>query len=379
MRFNFKAFGLLTTSLAVLVLADPAIADWTTSSHPCVGDRTNALHRDNDGTLWVGCGTTVNGTGLFFSVDNGQIWDKPQTDPAAFFDDFRVNDITRGHDGALYAAGRDTLSSARIMRLDTSTAPPWIIGLTLDGTPSANFEVGTYRELADGRALAESQTGFDKLYRPNPGVGSPSSNWLQPAVSIEPFTQMIVHNDQLYASGSRLAIPPRVFLPPQTPGAEPWEFVQLILDSGYDGEMWGIAVNNQRVVAVGVDQDENIGKIFISDGDPYNASNYRQIDLPDIIGSGGLGTWARGVCMRDNWIAVVGERQPLGSFSGQVMVSSDGGQTFQDIKPAAAVSTVSKCVITPTGLLIVAGSGGFVGRWDGMLLGDKIFGDRFLR
>ena len=39
--------------------------DWTRDPHPCVANRTDALHVDDDGTLWVGCGTGTRGEGLY--------------------------------------------------------------------------------------------------------------------------------------------------------------------------------------------------------------------------------------------------------------------------------------------------------------------------
>jgi hypothetical protein len=239
------------------------------------------------------------------------------------------------------------------------------------------FTVGNYRELPDGRALADSEQGLDKLYRPSAATGASAANWTIPSPTIEAFTQIVTHNHGFYAVGSRIAIPPRIFLPPTTPGAEPWQFVELILNPDYDGEMWGIAVNDQRVVAVGVDQDRNVGQIYVSSGDPYSAGNYTNHLLPDIIGDGGVGTWARGVCMRDNLIVVVGERQPLSANAGQVMASSNGGVSFHDIKPSGQVESVSKCAIAPNGMVTVVGAMGFIAHFDGLVPPDQIFQDGF--
>ena len=81
--------------------------------------------------------------------------------------------------------------------------------------------------------------------------------------------------------------------------------------------------------------------------------------------------------MRDELIVVVGERQPLGATSGQVMASNDGGLTFHNIKPEANVESLSKCVIAPDGQVTVAGAMGFIAHFDGLMLQDALFQDRF--
>lgn len=380
-----RAFVLSLIVICLLLVASnqvQASGQWTTYTHPCPGlARTDALHRDANGTLWVGCGTGQNGRGLFVSFNGGSNWSQVTTNPSGFISDFRVNTITRGHDGALYVGGVDTVigSNLRVARLDTSGSMPYAVSATLTATAQVGrqFTVGNYGELSDGRALAESLTGFDKLFRPNANTPPAASNWTIPSNSLDQFTQMVVHNDGFYAAGSRINVPPKVFLPPLSPGAQPWELVEVVLDPSFDGEMWGIAVNNDRVVAVGVDQDSNTGMIFVSTGNPYSAANYISHTLPDIIGTGGTGTWARGVCMRGDLIVVVGERQPLSGATGRVMASSNGGASFTNITPAAPGETVSRCAIAQNGEVIVAGAAGFIGIWDGFITGDTIFQSRF--
>ena len=72
--------------------------------------------------------------------------------------------------------------------------------------------------------------------------------------------------------------------------------------------------------------------------------------------TGDAATWARGVCMRNDRVVVVGERQPLGSGSGRVLISNDGGDSFADITPAGIAASVSRCVIEPDGTVVVAGA-----------------------
>ncbi len=386
MKSAYLIFITVAVLALVVVLPHPAAAagQWVVHTHPCPGfSRTDALHRDPDGTLWVGCGTTQNGTGLYVSFDGGPTWQKVTTNPADTLSEFRVNAIVRGHDGALYAGGVDTRlgSNNRVLRVNTGGTMPYPTTTILVATPQVGrqFTVGNYAELSDGRSLAESLTGFDKLFRPSPTTPPAASNWTIPSASLDQFTQMIVHNDGFYAAGSRINVPPKVFLPPRNSSAQPWDLVEVILDPSFDGEMWGIAANNDRVVAVGVNQDTNTGMIYVSSGDPYDAGNYQAHELPDIIGTGGTGTWARGVCMRGNLIVVVGERQPLSGSTGRVMASSNGGTSFTNITPPSPPETVSRCAIAPDGQVTVAGAAGFIGLWDGFIgeVNDRIFRSRF--
>ena len=377
MKCLFRLSLFLTLSLSLLItaalLSGPALAGgtWLTYSVNCQASQQHALHRDSDGTLWAGCGSGASGFGVHRSIDGGQTWQVPTTNPAGIIDTFRVNDIKRGHDGALYLAGTISQSGTqnRVIRLDTSTAQPYAAEATLIGvaTVGFNFIVGHYAELDDGQALASSQTGVDKLYRSSPLIGNSAADWFQPT-GIEAFSQLVAHDGGFYASGSRINIAPRVFLPPQAPGAQAWDLVEVILDNSFDGEMWGIAANDQRVVAVGLNQDTNRGKIYVSSKDPYDPADYTVHEFRDDGQS-----WAHGVCMRDNRIVVVGRRLPSGS---RVLASNDGGQTFFDASPAGS-ALLSQCVIAPTGLVTVFGSGGFIGVWDGLLAGDNLFSDRF--
>lgn len=339
--------------------------DWTAHAHPCPGgNRTDDLHRDADGTLWVGCGTNAAGYGLYRSVDGGVTWSAPATAPAGYFEQFRVLSISRGHDGALYAAGTNARpgNNDMVVRVDTAGSGPLATSPTLTAVAQLgySFLVGSYRELSDGRALAESQNGTDLLYRSGPGVGATATEW-QRIEGLPQLTDLVVHADAFHASGSRNIEPPRVFLPPTQPGAPPHQFVALDLQppGGWRGELWALAANARRLVAVGVDQDANRGRIFVSGADAYAAAGYAQFDLSAITGDNF--SWARGVCMRGDRVVVVGERQPLGGATGRVVWSDDGGASFQNISPPGVAGSVSRCVIEPDGTVVVAGAGGYIG------------------
>ena len=368
MKMNLCA-GLMfsTMAMAGLAIADGALAAsrgsavWSTHNHGCPGgNRTDALHRDLDGTLWAGCGTAAAGYGLFRSSDGGSNWSAVAVSPADAFHEFRVNSISRGHDEALYVAGFKPGVVQMVRRVVTTTSPHPVTD-TLTGAPQTGrqFHVGTYRELGDGRAIAEALTSTNLLYRPSATVGSNATDWVRELGTVQ-MLDMVVYGDQFFGAGSRNVEPPRLFLPPRSV-ADPYQFetVELQSGSGWEGELWGIAVNNRRLVAVGMDQDNSVGKIFVGSGDLYLPSSYVELSMSAITGD--ATTWARGVCIARNRVVVVGERHPQGSGSGRVLLSDDDGASFADITPPGVPASVSKCVIEPDGAVVVVGAGGYVG------------------
>ncbi|MBK8241149.1 MAG: hypothetical protein IPK74_37005 [Deltaproteobacteria bacterium] len=346
-------------------------ATWSIHTHSCSGpSRTDALLVEAD-AMWVGCGTNQVGYGLHGSFDGGASWSPIATDPANEAAQFRVSAIARGDDGLLYVAGFDATDSDMILGYDTSSSPAAVTQVLVAGNQvGTSFPAGSLGLLSGDRIFTESQTGYGALLRPDGSVGANALQWDDHYYWANggnpPGYQMldlVVHDDRMYACGSTIAEPPYLFLPAAAPAAEVWMFDAIELpNTGWTGEMWGVAATDERVVAVGVDQDGDVGKIYVSGADPYDAAGYAQFDLPDIVGGNDLGTWARGVCAAGDRIVVVGERQPLSSNTGLVMISEDGGASFEDITPFEDVTeSVSKCTITPEGAVVVAGAGGFVG------------------
>ena len=355
---------------------------WILSSHPCPGgNRTDALQMDDDGTLWVGCGTNAEGYGLFASHDGGLTWSAANVTPSTLFNSYRVSSISRGHDGALYVAGISSTQGTgqMVLRVDTSVSPS-PISLVLSSVPQVGraFHVGNYRELPTGEAIAEDLNGYSLLYRPTPSTGTSAADWTQVDTPYQILNMTLTQDrENIVAAGSRIIEPPRVFLPPTAPPYAPWDFETLALPTAFNwkGELWGIAVTHNRLYAVGVDQDSHTGKIFLSGSDPYVAADYEELSFPDLINPGsGTGTWARGVCAYDNTVVVVGERFPLNSSSGLILMSTNAGQSFTDVTPVGVGSSVSKCaLLNAAGPIVAVGSAGFVA----ILAGDVIYKNGF--
>jgi hypothetical protein len=333
-------------------------------------NRTDAFHADEDGTLWLGCGSGAEGRGLFVSMDEGVSWGLAETSPAGIFETFRVLSIHRGFGDLLYVAGQRT-GGALAVSLDTSSAPfATEAVLTAGGTVDTTFLASPFVTTASGAAFADSFNGGSALYRPDPSVGDDGLDWVVAANweddgSGHQILDMVALGERFVGCGSTIAEPPYVFLPSMADGAEPWEMTPIDLAgdglAAFEGEMWGVDANDSRVVVVGIDQDRNVGKIFISGADRYNGEDYAQIDIDPLLDFvvETDSTWARGVCMDTDRIIVVGEVQPLGvgDNTGFVLESTDGGATFANITPEGSPDTWSKCEIDDGGRVLVAGAG----------------------
>ncbi|MEZ5465771.1 MAG: hypothetical protein R3F22_11245 [Lysobacteraceae bacterium] len=356
-------FAALLLACAGGVQAGGGIADdWLSSTHSCAGfNRTDAIHRDSDGTLWVGCGSNTGGYGVHFSQDGGDTWSVPPLSVPDELDDFRVNSISRGADGHLKIGGTEAGSMRMVLSLDTSGAS-YPVTLELEGVNQIGrlFPVGNYRELSDGSGMAEQSTGTGALFSDG-SAGTSAANW-DDAGTPEQILDLVVHDDKFWGSGSRIAASPRLFLPPTNVAAEPWELlmVEPNLPEDWEGELWGIAVNDQRLVAAGVNQDgtSSTGKILVSSANPYDMNGYTEHDVSDILGISSPYTWADGVCMRGDTIVVVGRR---GNNDGFVVMSTNGAQSFFDATPSDAPGHVSKCLIEPDGTVVVAGEASYIG------------------
>lgn len=351
--------------------AGPSI-DWAVRSHPCPGvNRTDAFHVDTDGTMWLGCGSGAEGEGLFTSSDDGANWDLVETSPPGIFENFRVLSIHRGFGDLLYVGGQRP-GGVMAVSVDTSAAAPFATEAVLEagGTVDTTFLASPFVTTASGAAFADSFNGGSALYRPDPAVGSDGRDWVvatdwEDDDSGHQILDMVVDGERFIGCGSTIAEPPFVYLPSMLAGAEPWEMTPVNLAGdglgAFEGEMWGVDANASRVVVVGVDQDRNVGKIFLSGADRYESEDYAQIDIGAQLPAVGAtdSTWARGVCMDEDRIVVVGEIQPLGvgDNTGFVLESTDGGATFTNMTPEGSPDTWSKCQIDDGGRVLVAGAG----------------------
>jgi hypothetical protein len=334
---------------------------WSFSAHPCAGNRTDTMLVLPNGSIWVGCGTTTNGTGLFVSADGGETWGAPPTTPDDYFRQFRVDDLSLATDGLLYVAGDYTGSGGRsadaVVALDPTQDPSLVLSVFEVGNQTWNsFQAGTFRRLPSGRSVAESLTGNAVVWRDaDADPWQDGYGWWPPGDSFQ-ILDMEVWDDALYACGSTISQPPHVFLP--SANTDGFHLDPIVL-ADFDGELWDIVADEQGVWVGGVDQDADVGVAFVSGADPHDPADWSAVELPALART--ESTWFEGLCRRgDSW-AIVGRYSQ--TSDALVLWSEDAGATWQEISPDG-VPSISVCHVAADGRLLVTGAEGVVGWYD---------------
>lgn len=328
------------------------LAGWSISEHPCFGNRTDTLWLDDADTAWVGCGSTTSGYGLYLSTNGGGSWAAPTTDPAGYFDDFRVSSVSRSADGLLYVAG--TGSGDRVVSLDTASTPMTVsTAFESMGQTWNSFHVGTFRRAPDGFAVAESLTGADLAWRQGDDASwQDGYGWWTSGSSFQ-----ILDLDELdgdfYGVGSTITQPPHVFVPAEGSG---FAMDPVALDEGSTGELWGLDADAGGFVAGGVDQERDVGVVFTTSGDPADPGAWTLLDVSTVAGTDA--TWIRGVCRDGDRVVAVGEYSR--TSDGLVLSSTDGGATWADQTPLES-PPLHRCAFAG-GTLAIAGAEGFFAR-----------------
>ncbi len=331
---------------------------WSEVSGPCGGSGTNALWFDDRMTGFVGCGENAEGEGLFTTLDGAVTFEDNLR-----FNEVRIMDIRRGSDGVLYGAGIHQLDGYPVWSFDEGGSMIGSEGL-YTASNNAFLAVNQAENAAitdDGQMLIDSLTGSTAAYRSAGGefeeVPSLSEDLLtDPEASGYQVRRIVAHDDRFYAVGSLINDPARVHLPSQLDGAtHHFHTVQLQSDTR-DGELLDMHVwDDQHIIVAGHDQSERFPLIYVVDGaDPYVTENWTKVELFD----SGIDYQAgvNDLHVIGDTVVMVGERIPT-SQGGFVIISQDGGLTYEDITPEGA-GPLSRVWMFEDGEMVVAGGGG---------------------
>ncbi|MCB9525345.1 MAG: hypothetical protein H6702_18495 [Myxococcales bacterium] len=324
------------------------VTGWALRPHPCPGRTTEALHAGEDGQIYVGCGTGAEGTGLWRTENLGVTWA-----PVPGLEDWRVNDVDPAPDGGLFVAGIHTTSRAVVTHLgaDGRLSTVYERGVVV----SSSFHVGHFGRLASGVALAESLTGTPVVHRDRDDVlFQPLDVWSSDAVSHQ-ILAMVEDDEAFYAVGSTITEPPLIFLPTGSGQTGVPLFTPVAPLPQVQGELWGLAVDGGRLLAVGVDQDADRGVVLVGPTDGFNPQAWAAPDVAALVEGS---SWFRGACMRGDHLVVLGESQPWRRGGGLVFESFDGGETWTPAAPESEAQAWHRCEIRPDGTLILAGVNG---------------------
>ncbi len=330
---------------------------WSEIAGPCAGSGTNALWFDDRMNGFVGCGENADGEGLYTTIDGGASFEDNLR-----FNEVRIMDIRRGPDGVLYGAGIHQLDGFPLWSFEEAG----MIGASGLYTPSNSaFTAVNQAENAaitqDGQMLIDSLTGTQAAYRPAGGefeeVDSLSEDLLgNPDAGSYQVRRIVAHDNRFYAVGSLINDPARVHLPSQLDGATFHFQTVLLQPDTRDGELLDMHVwDSQHIIVAGFDQSERFPLIYLVDGaDPYDSANWEKIELFD----SGLDYQAgvNDIAVDGDTVVMVGEKIPTAQ-GGFVIVSEDGGRTFEDITPEGA-GPLSRVWRFENGEMIAAGGGG---------------------
>ena len=330
---------------------------WSETAGPCGGSQTNTLWFDDRMTGFVGCGENAAGEGLFTTTDGALTFEDNVR-----FNEVRIMDIRRGPDGVLYGAGIHQLDGFPVWSFDEGG----MINSTGLYTPSNSAFLAVNQAenaaiTADGQMLIDSLTGTTAAYRSAGGefeeVPSLGEALLDdPDAGSFQVRRIQAHDNRFYAVGSLINDPARVHLPSQLDGAT-FHFHTVELQSeNRDGELLDMHVwDDQHIIVAGHDQSERYPLIYLVDGaDPYDVDNWEKIELFD----SGLDYQAgvNDIHVVGDRVVMVGEKIPTAQ-GGFVIISEDGGRTFEDITPEGA-DALSAVWMFDNGEMVVGGGGG---------------------
>jgi photosystem II stability/assembly factor-like uncharacterized protein len=350
-------------------MAQP-MGGWTELSQPCGGTKTDAFWFDDRQTGYAGCGTNAQGAGLFKTTDGGRTWASQRNFMGA-----RVNDVRRGPDGKLYGAGLDSVDGFQVFQIDDSApANLKLVGLYKKSN-NAFKSVGQGENIAitqDGQLFVDSLTGTQSAHRAAGATGFEElgtfleEGLADPDASGRQMSNVKAFNNKFWAVGSLINQPAVVFVPSKLQGATYHMKAVDVQPSSRDGELHDLHVwSETSALVVGFDQSTRFPFISRLDGDASVSASWSYIDVADfgIDYQGGL--W--NLHVQSDRVVVVGQTIPQND--GFVLFSEDRGRTWRDISPRDANGNFASALMSNVwmfadGTILAAAEGGQLWRYN---------------
>ena len=333
---------------------------WEAFSHPCSGNRTDAMWFDDALNGYVGCGSTT-GKGLFHTADGGENWSEI-LGPNNILEETRVSSLQRAQDGFLYIAGTGP-NGVRVVYLDGANT---LQEFFLNNNSGFSFHVGTFRKATDGRAVSESLTGTDVMYWPDsdPANFVDGYGWWNDTTVGSFGAQMLdleTYDGKFFAIGSTISQPPYFFYEDSNGMGSEFGLHAIKLSpeglGDFDGEVNDIAIGSQgNMVLSGVNQTTGIGTIWYNSGSHDDLSAWTFVDITPLIPeTSSNATRFYGGCREGDLIVSVGDYSQAGG--ALIVLSKDGGSSWELIEPEAG--PLSECQIIDSKVYITGASGLF--------------------
>ncbi|MED5371392.1 MAG: hypothetical protein VX899_10290 [Myxococcota bacterium] len=288
-----------------------------------------ALHPRSEQELWVGCG---GGAGLHHSVDGGESFTEEL--PGA---DLYVFDIQEGGGGTLLACGHayaGDLEGSLLLR--RSEEGDWrsllAYGDNREDDDLAYISNCGQVGVSGSRLMVFSNTIGDMTTSTDGGSSWTAAerywgeaNLDEGGYSAHQVLQLAVVDGDFYGSGSVIAEPPRFFMPSDHAQAQWFNLASEVVSPTVTGEAWALATPDGGAswILGGRDQDEGAAASgFLFGGAP---GAWRRIPVgPEI-------DIVRDIAFNDDGSlgVAVGDRYPPTAKGGFVLISEDGGRSWQ--------------------------------------------------
>ena len=338
---------------------------WEQFRHPCLGAHTDAMWFDDEQNGFVGCGSTLEGKGLYQTQNRGQMWTRV-LDPNHILEEMRITSLQRALGSHLYIGGSGP-NGVRVLFLDAANTIQEFFSLPIsDVEPWQTFHVGSFRKATDGRGVSAPLNGVDLIYWPSNdlSVFSSGNDWWS-NTSIQgtdaKLLDLDVYRERFYAVGSTTAQLPYFFYEHSDGMGDIFGLQALELpttDAPFIGEVRDIDIDDLgNMVLSGVNQNNATAVLWYNQTDAFETQeDWTMVAVSPLLPDPMQETQFHGGCRKGDLIVSVGGYSERSN--SLVIFSKDGGRAWNYKEPM--YGTLSNCQIIDSKVYITGADGVFV-------------------